>query len=71
MTATDFPDALIALESAAWEELQAGQLTIPTAAAVHAAVREYAAETGIARVDVEMGVKRVVRHAGAKCATRV
>ena len=63
MTATDFPDTLIALERAAWTELQAGRLTIPTATAVHAAVTEYAAEAGIARVDVEMGVKQVVRHA--------
>lgn len=63
MTATDFPDALIALESAAWEELQAGQLTVPTAAAVHAAVTQYAAEAGIDRYTVEMGLKQAVRHA--------
>ena len=62
MTATDFPDDLMALERAAWTELQAGQLTIPTATAAHAAVTEYAAEAGIDRYTVEMGVKKAVRH---------
>lgn len=65
MTATDFPDTLIALERAAWTELQAGQLTVPTATAVHAAVTQYAAEAGIDRHTVEMGLKKAVRHAAA------
>lgn len=65
MTAADFPDTLIALERAAWTELQAGQLTVPTAAAVHAAVSEYAAEAGLDRYTVEMAVKKAVRHAEA------
>jgi hypothetical protein len=63
VTAPDFPDTLIALERAAWEELQAGQLTVPTATAVHAAVTQYAAEAGIDRYTVEMGLKKAVRHA--------
>lgn len=65
MTAPDFPDTLIALERAAWTELQAGQLTIPTATAVHAAVTEYAAEAGIDRYTVEMALKKAVRRAEA------
>lgn len=65
MTAIDFPADLIALEARAWEELQAGQLTIPTASAVHTAVTQYAAESGVDRYTVEMGLKRAVRHAKA------
>lgn len=65
MTATDFPAELIALERAAWEELQAGQLTVAASGAVHAAVSEYAAEAGLDRYTVEMALKKAVRRAEA------
>lgn len=59
----DIPDDLIALERAAWEELQAGQLTPETAAAVQAAVTAHAEQAGVDRYTVEMALKRAVRHA--------
>lgn len=59
----DFPDDLLALEARAWEEIQAGQLTVATAGAVQAGVTAYAAEAGVDRYAVEMGLKQVVRHA--------
>ena len=58
----DFPDDLIELESAAWQEIQAGRLTVATAGAVQAAVTAYAAKTGTGRYDIEMGLKKTVRH---------
>lgn len=63
----DFPDTLIALETTAWEQIQAGQLTVDTARAVHQGVAEFVAaakEAGnpVARLDVEMGLKQIVRH---------
>ncbi|MFE2486095.1 hypothetical protein ACFXGR_22895 [Streptomyces mirabilis] len=61
----DFPDDLIALERSAWTEIQAGRLTVDTARAVHEGVAAFAAEAGIGRYDVEMGLKRVVRHSAA------
>lgn len=59
----DFPAPLLALESRAWEEIQAGRLTVATAHAVHQGVAEYAEASGVARYDVEMGLKQAVRHA--------
>jgi hypothetical protein len=59
----DFPAPLLALESAAWEEIQARRLTVETAQAVREAVSAFAAEHGHDRHAVEMGLKRVVRHA--------
>lgn len=63
----DFPADLLALEDRAWEEIQAGALTVDTAHAVHAGIDAFvrrANEAGgeVARIDVEMGLKRVVRH---------
>ena len=58
----DFPAPLLALEHAAWQQIQAGALTVNTAAAVHAAVTQYAAEHGHQRYEVEMGLKKAVRH---------
>jgi hypothetical protein len=58
----DFPAPLLALETRAWEEIQAGRLTVDTAAAVQAAVTEFAADGGHDRYTVEMGLKRAVRH---------
>ncbi|MFI1928378.1 hypothetical protein [Streptomyces sp. NPDC020377] len=58
----DFPAPLLELERSAWGEIQAGRLTVGTAAAVQAAVREFAAEGGHDRYAVEMALKRAVRH---------
>ena len=60
--AIELPDDLILLERRAWEEIQAGQLTVDTAAAVQDAVTVLAAETGLSRYDVEMELKKAVRH---------
>lgn len=60
--AIELPDDLLALERAAWAELQAGQLTASTAAAVQAAVTAHAVQAGIDRYEVEMALKRAVRH---------
>lgn len=58
----ELSDELIQLERAAWAEQEAGALTVPTASAVQAAIAEHAEATGQSRYDVEMAVKRVVRH---------
>lgn len=65
MSDFDFPEDLIALETTAWEEIQAGRLTVKTAQAVHTAVGEFAAEAKLERIDVEMELKRAVRHSEA------
>jgi hypothetical protein len=59
----EFPDDLIALERSAWVEIQAGRLTVETARAVHEAVTAFAEQAGIGRYDVEMELKKAVRHA--------
>lgn len=66
----DFPENLLALERSAWEEIQAGALTVDTAHAVHAGIDAFvrqAKEAGaeVARIDVEMGLKKAVRHSEA------
>jgi hypothetical protein len=58
----DFPDDLIALERAAWTEIQQGTLTVDTARAVHEGITDFAEQAGIPRLDVEEGLKRIVRH---------
>lgn len=58
----DFPDDLLVLERAAWEEIQAGQLTVGSAAAVQDAVTRFAADGGHDRYAVEMSLKKAVRH---------
>ena len=60
--AIELPDDLIALERAAWDELQAGRLTPGTAAAVQAAVTAHAEQAGADRYEVEMALKRAVRN---------
>ena len=65
MTDIAFPAALIELEGRAWTEIQAGTLTVDTAQTVHAAVSEYAEQAGMPRYEVEMRVKRAVRHEAA------
>ena len=62
--AIELSDELIQLEQQAWTEIQAGGLTVETAQAVQAAVTAHAAATGQARYDVEMALKRTVRHPG-------
>ncbi|WP_328336698.1 hypothetical protein [Streptomyces violaceus] len=68
MSDIDFPDDLIALERAAWEEYQAGRLTVATATAVHEGIVEYVAREDVdaTRLEVEMGLKRIVRHPAAE-----
>jgi hypothetical protein len=62
----DFPETLLAAERTAWEALQAGQLTVDQAVAVQDGVTAYAAEAGLPRYDVEMALKKAVRHAPAE-----
>jgi hypothetical protein len=64
----DFPPDLLALERSAWEAIQAGTLTVDTARAVQEAVAAFAEQAGIPRYDVEMGLKRTVRHPAAAAA---
>ncbi|MFG3585163.1 hypothetical protein [Streptomyces sp. NPDC047990] len=62
MADIDFPDDLIALERSAWEAIQAGVLTVDTARAVQDGINAFAETAGLSRLDVEMGLKKVVRH---------
>jgi hypothetical protein len=55
-------DDLIALEQAAWAEIQAGALTLDTAAAVQAAITAHAEATGQDRYKAEQALKQQVRH---------
>lgn len=61
-----FPPHLLALEARAWEEIQAGALTVDTARAVQEGVSAYAVEAGVGRYEVEMGLKQAVRHPEAE-----
>jgi hypothetical protein len=58
----EYPSDLINLETTAWQEIQAGRLTLPTARAVQAAITTFATEAGLDRYTVEMGLKKTVRH---------
>lgn len=62
MANIELTEELIRLERAAWAEQQAGALTVPTAYAVQTAVTAHATATGQNRLEVEMAVKRIVRH---------
>ena len=62
MTRIDFPADILALETRAWQEQQAGGLTVDTAMAVHVAVAAFAETARVARIDVELGLKQAVRH---------
>lgn len=66
MATINFPDDLIELERTAWTQIQAGTLTVETALAVQERITAFAAEAGLRRLDVETGLKRVVRHAAAE-----
>lgn len=58
----NFPDTLIAAERSAWAAIRAGQLTTDQAAAVQDGITAYAAEHKADRYEVEMALKRAVRH---------
>lgn len=58
----DLPEELIKLERSAWEEIQAGRLTVATAQAVHEGIATFAGEAGTDRYETEMALKRIVRH---------
>ncbi|QCX81297.1 hypothetical protein C9F11_38570 [Streptomyces sp. YIM 121038] len=58
----DLPDDLIELERSAWEEIQAGTLTVEIAQRVQERITEVAAATGQSRYTVETQLKRLVRH---------
>lgn len=62
MTTFDFPDDLLAAARASWEAIQAGRLTVDQANAVQDGVTEFATEGGHNRHEVEMALKRAVRH---------
>lgn len=62
----ELPDDLIAAERTAWEELQAGRLTVATANAVQDAITAHAKAAGMDRYTVEMALKRAVRHADSE-----
>ncbi|MFB7244672.1 hypothetical protein ACFCYX_19690 [Streptomyces populi] len=68
MATIEFPDALIELERSAWAEIQQGTLTLNTARAVQEGIGAFAEQAGIPRYDVEMGLKRAVRHPAAEAA---
>jgi hypothetical protein len=61
----EYPSDLIELETAAWAEIQAGALTVDTALAVHQGIAAFIARDDVdaTRYDVEMGLKKTVRHA--------
>lgn len=62
MATIELPDELKRLETLAWREIQAGQLTVDTANAVQDAVTRYATEAEVGRYEVEMALKKAVRH---------
>ncbi|MFB7707853.1 hypothetical protein [Streptomyces sp. NPDC056105] len=62
MADIDLPDDLIELECSAWEQIQAGTLTVDTAFAVQQAVTAFAETAGQPRIDIEMALKKRVRH---------
>ncbi|MFD7206145.1 hypothetical protein [Streptomyces sp. NPDC059893] len=60
--AIELPDDLLELERAAWTEIQEGRLTVATALAVQQAIGRVQEEAGESRFEVEMALKRAVRH---------
>lgn len=62
MSDFDFPPDLLAAEREAWAAIQAGTLTPAQADAVQAGVAAYAKAAGLDRYQVEMALKRAVRH---------
>lgn len=68
MADIDFPPDLLALERSAWAAIQAGVLTVETARAVQDGINAFAEQAKLPRLDVEMGLKKVVRHAAVEAA---
>lgn len=62
MSDFDFPADLLELERSAWAAIQAGTLTPEQADEVQQAITAYAAEHQVDRYQVEMALKRAVRH---------
>jgi hypothetical protein len=62
LVAIELNDELIQLETKAWEEIQAKELTVDTAAAVQAAITAHAEAKNLSRYDVEMELKFRVRN---------
>ncbi|MHC3450727.1 hypothetical protein [Streptomyces prasinus] len=62
MTTFDFPDTLLAAAHASWEAIQAGRLTVAQADAVQDGVTQFANESKHNRHEVEMALKKAVRH---------
>lgn len=60
--AIELPEPLVELERSAWAEIQAGTLTVATARAVHEGIAAFAERAGVSRLEVEMGLKKLVRH---------
>ncbi|MEU8316655.1 MULTISPECIES: hypothetical protein [Actinomycetes] len=58
----ELTDELIALETAAWAEIQEGRLTYETAMAVQDAITQHALAIEKNRFDVEKALKVKVRH---------
>lgn len=58
----DLPVHLLNLEQTAWQAIRAGTLTTDQAAAAQDAITAFAAEHRHDRHEVEMGLKRAVRH---------
>lgn len=62
MSDIDFPSDLVELERSAWTQIQEGTLTVETALAVQERIGAFAAEAELPRLQVEMKLKRLVRH---------
>ncbi len=64
MSDIEYPENLLELARTSWQEIQRGELTVPTALAVHQGIAEFVARDDVdaTRLDVEMGLKRTVRH---------
>lgn len=62
MASIEFPDDLIALARTSWTEIQRGELALDTARKVHEAVGAFAEQSGLRRMDVELGLKALVRY---------
>lgn len=62
MASIEFPDDLIALARTSWAEIQRGELSVDTTRAVHEAVGAFAEQAGLRRMDVELGLKTLVRY---------
>ncbi|MFD7609740.1 hypothetical protein [Streptomyces sp. NPDC059828] len=60
--AIELSDELIGLEQQAWQEMQAGALTVEAAWAVQSAVTAHAEATGANRYELEMALKKRVRQ---------